>query len=221
MINDPVVAGSLATATIESDFRQAAARRPLHPDDPRRAWSIRRATGWTARATPSSRSGPAVPQRRRRAGRRLRRPLHRRQPAGDRHLGCRQRVCRHQRQLPVRSAERRLHQPRLSPTCWASPATTSSPATSPPDPGGRGRRLRQAGRLRQGRQAVPLADRHQQRRRRRPRSDRSGRTSSACRWPATSTAIAANGDEVGLFDGTDLVPRHQPRLQGRQPVRLS
>ena len=35
---------------------------------------------------------------------------------------------------------------------------------------------------------------------------------------------AANGDEVGLFDGTTLVSRHQPRLQGRHgrsPARFA
>ena len=75
----------------------------------------------------------------------------------------------------------------------------------------RGRRLRQAGRLWidvRDRQ-VPLADRHQQRRHHRsrptatmPRSSRPATRSTACRSPATSTATPANGDEIGLFDGT-------------------
>ena len=62
---------------------------------------------WMARTTPSSRPAvPFVPQRRRPAGRRLRGPLHGRQPAGDRHLCGGHVLHRHQRQLhrPTRRA---------------------------------------------------------------------------------------------------------------------
>ena len=53
-----------------------------------------------------------LPQRRRPAGRQLRRPLHRRQPAGNRHLERRQRIHRHQRKLHLRPDEHRRGQPR-------------------------------------------------------------------------------------------------------------
>ncbi len=112
VINAPVVSGEFATATVELVFVE-----PL-PDD-RFTLTISDSDLRSRGQRPGRRDehDPAVgesvvPERRRRARRRLHRPLHRRQPAGNRRVPVGQRLGGYQRQLYLRPGQPGLHESR-------------------------------------------------------------------------------------------------------------
>ena len=186
--------------------------------------SIWRAIIWTAKATPAEpQEFPTLPQRRRPARRRLRRPLHDRQPAGDRQLLGRQRVHRYQRQsvLSIRRATTTT-----TPTAtWSFQIGTVSdslfagkfePAALMPE---RQRRLRQARRLwlRQLRQGIPLPARLRSRRRVRP-ADRQ-RLPGQCHRRGRQLCSQPSGRRDRPVRRQELVPRHQRRQRARSEDR--
>ncbi len=125
-------------------------------------------------------------------------------PSRAGHLGGRQRVPRPQRQLPLRSGQSRCRQPRRGPHVGLRDRLHLRRQVRA-GRRRRGQRLRRPGQLGPGQWRYEMADRSHRRRRARPWYDRTGPIPSGIPLAGNFDGNAANGDEIGLFTGTQFI----------------